>query len=115
MNEILKELKENLALDYIGIFSKEGFIVFEEKADYIESELLAGELSVILKNSKDFSEEAMATEFESLLIKMKNGKGVCIDNINEDFFIVSVLSKKSIFTKYNYYIKKEKKRIGSVL
>jgi len=117
MNNILKELKKKLFLDYIGIFSKEGFIVFEEKDtdSTLQSEIIVGELSVILKNSRDFAGDAMNTEFKSLFIKLKNGKGVSVDYINDDFFIVSILSENTIFSKYNYFINKEKVKISAVL
>jgi hypothetical protein len=117
MNRILKDLKKRLSLNYIAIFSKEGFIVFEEKDDdnSVQSEIIAGELSVILKNSRDFSNDAMRTDFKSLFIKLKNGKGVSVDYINDDFFIVAILSENSIFSKYNYFINKEKVKINSVL
>jgi len=109
--EILKDLKEKLNLEYIGIMGKDGFSVYEVKDGFENSEEKIAELSEILLSEIKFSRDTMKSDILSSFLRLENELNVYIFKLNDEYFLIAIFSSLTPFGKVNFYFSKEKEKI----
>ncbi len=111
VRDILKELKEKLELQYIAVFTQDGFLVYDEGERFDGIEEFIGEASKIYGEMmsvflKDFGEIT-----NSFSVEFSSKRKVLFYRLNEEYCIIAFLKEGAILGKARFFISNIRSRV----